>query len=270
MPVPDDAAMPADPREYAGRLAGDLDALLGGGLTAAYLHGSAALGGWVAERSDVDILFVVADDLAAQAAPAVSDPLMAAGGLLTRSGARCPGRGLEASIVTISQAARPMPPWPFVLHAGFGDGGRTLVRGDTRPGDPDLLMHYAVCRAAGITVTGPPPTAVIGAVRRPQILVYLAGELGWGLANASESYAVLNACRALVYLNDGKIVAKIAGGLAALDRGIGPPGLVRRALDQQQARAPERAAGPDAILFVRESAAALIAAAEGRTPSPPA
>ena len=269
MPAPDDPAA-AGLRAYAARLAGDLDALLGGALAGAYLHGSVALGGWLAERSDVDILFVVADDLAGEVAPAGSDPLTAAGALLTRSGAHCPGRGLECSIVTVSQAARPAPPWPFVLHAGFGDGGRTLVRGDTRPGDPDLLMHYAVCRAAGITVAGPPPAAVIGAVRRPQVLAYLAGELDWGLANAPESYAVLNACRALVYLDEGRVVSKIAGGLAALHRGIGPPGLVRRALDQQQARAPERAAGPDAIVFVRESAALLSAAAAGRTLSPPA
>jgi len=248
--------MPAGPRDYARRLAGDLDALLSGGLTAAYLHGSAALGGWVAERSDVDILFVIADDTSGRAA-------RLAGDLLTRSGADCPGRGLECSIVTISQAIRPAKPWPFVMHAGFGDGGQTFVRGDTRPGDPDLLMHYAVCRVAGITVAGPPAAAVIGAVPRPQILAYLASELGWGLANAPESYAVLNACRALVYLSDGKIVSKIVGGLTALDRGIGPPGLVLRALDQQQARAPERAAGPDAISFVTESAAALSAAAAG-------
>lgn len=270
MPAADDPAAPTGPRAYATRLTRDLDALLGGTLAAAYLHGSAALGGWLAERSDVDILFVVDDDVVRQAAPAGSDPLMAASGLLTRSGARCPGRGLEASIVTISQAAQPAPPWPFVLHAGVGDGGRTLVRGDTRSGDPDLLMHYAVCRAAGVTLAGPPPAAVIGAVRRPQILAYLADELGWGLANAPESYAVLNACRALVYLNEGRIVSKVAGGLAALDRGIGPAGLVRRALDQQQDRVPERAAGPDAILFVRQTAAALSVAAAGRTPSPQA
>jgi Domain of unknown function (DUF4111) len=269
VPGPDHPAAAADPRAYATQLAGDLDGLLGGALTAAYLHGSAALGGWLADRSDVDILFVVADELADQAAQAGNDPLTAVGCLLARSGARCPGRGLECTIVTISQAARPAKPWPFVMHAGFGDSGQTLVRGDSRPGDPDLLMHYAVCRVAAITVAGPPPVAVIGAVPRPQILAYLAGELGWGLANVPESYAVLNACRALVYLNDGRIVSKIAGGLTALDRGIGPPGLVRRALDQQQARAPERPAGPDAIRFVMESAAALSGAAAGRRPPPP-
>jgi hypothetical protein len=255
--------MPAGPREYAGRLAGDLDALLGGALAAAYLHGSAALGGWVAERSDVDILFVVADEIGGQVA-------RAAGDLLSRSSADGPGRGLECSVVTSSQAAHPAPPWPFVLHVGSLHARQVLLLGQQRTGDPDLLIHYAVCRAAGVSLAGPPPEETIGVVDRSLILSYLADELGWGLANAPECYAVLNACRALVYLNEGRIISKIAGGLAALDRGFGPPGLVLRALDQQQARAPEGAAGPDAIRFVRESAAALRAAAEGRTPSPPA
>ena len=40
-------------------LTAELGVSLGGALTAAYLHGSAALGGWNAERSDVDVLFVV-------------------------------------------------------------------------------------------------------------------------------------------------------------------------------------------------------------------
>src|SRR5262249_46929456 len=117
-----------------------------------------------------------------------------------------------------------------------------------------------------VTLAGPPPEATIGVVDRPHVLSYLADELGWGLANAPECYAVLNACRALVYLSEGKIVSKIAGGLAALDRGIGPAGLVRRALDQHEASGAGGAEGLYVTRFVRESAAALSAAVGGRTP----
>jgi hypothetical protein len=251
-----------EPREFASRLASELSAVLGDGLTAAYLHGSAAYGGWVAERSDVDILFVVAGDL-----PGVA--LATAGDLLTRSVTCSPGRGLECSVVTAGQAARPAPPWPFVLHAGLSQGEPVLVRGDARAGDADLLMHYAACRAAGITLAGAPPATVIGSVDRAVILDYLAGELDWGLANAPESYAVLNACRAIVYLNEARLVSKVAGGLAALRRGIAPPGLVRRALDQQRATVPEQAAEPDAVSFVRETVAALRTAAEAPSRSSP-
>jgi hypothetical protein len=178
------------PREYASRLASELAGLLDDRLTAAYLHGSAALGGWVAERSDVDILVVVARQL--------PDPaLTATGELLMRWATACPGRrGLECSVVTAGQAARPAPPWPFILHVAVRRGGVVLDRGDATAGDDDLLMHYEASRAAGITLAGAPPAAVIGAVDRLVILNYLASELDWGLANGPECYAVLNACRA--------------------------------------------------------------------------
>jgi len=248
------------PREYAERLAAAVAAVIGGQLVAAYLHGSAALGGWVASRSDVDVLFVVADDVTEAAIAAIADVLA--------QPAECPGRGLEYSVVTRSQAALPAPPWPFVLHAGFGHGGPGLVTGGSMAGDSDLLMHYAVIRSAGIALAGPPPGAVIGPVSRPVILAYLAGELAWGLANAPECYAVLNACRAQVYLEENRIVSKVAGGLAALERGSGPAALIRRALDQQQARVPERRPGPAAAAFASKVATALNAALAGGDAAP--
>jgi hypothetical protein len=65
---------------------------------------------------------------------------------------------------------------------------------------------------------------------------------------------------AAVFLDEDGIVSKVAGGLAIRRRGSGPAGLIRRALDQQQARSPERPAGPDAVRFVEQAAAALRAA----------
>jgi len=244
------------PRTFALGLAAAVAERCGGALVAAYLHGSSALGGWVAERSDVDVLFVAADDLA----PAAIAPV---GELLVASSAACPGRGLECSLVTAGPAANPSPPWPFVLHVASDLGGEHAPRlylGAERPGDPDLLMHYAVCREAGIALAGPPPRQVIGPVDRQVILGYLADELAWGLTHAPENYAVLNACRALVYLADGQIVSKVAAGEMALDGGLGPHGLLRRALDQQRARAPERPPGREAARFVRRVRRRLAAA----------
>jgi hypothetical protein len=255
MPERPDLAASAGPRDYAQRLTAAVARCCGDRLRAAYLHGSAALGGWIAERSDVDVLYVAEDDIGAEV-------VAKAGHLLLDAGAGCPGRGLEASMVAAGQAAAPAEPWPFLVHVGSGPRERRLHSGSGRPGDPDLLMHYAVCRQAAITLLGPPPQQVIGPVPRPLILSYLAGELDWGLANATENYAVLNACRALEYLLSGRIVSKIAGGESALERGDGPAALVRHALDQQRALAPERPPGPEAIAFVRSVAGRL--AAPGR------
>jgi Domain of unknown function (DUF4111) len=240
----------AGPLGYGAELTAEMGAALGGALAGAYLHGSAALGGWHADRSDVDVLFLTGDELTGALVASAATALLSAA-------AGCPGRGLEASVVTAAAAARPAPPWPFVLHIGTRDGAPVLYRGEDRAGDADLLMHYVVCRAAGLTLAGPPPGTAIGPVDRRLILAYLADELDWGLASAPESYAVLNACRALAYLRHGRIISKVDGGLAALAEGAGPPGVVRGALDQQRAVLAERTAGPAAVAFVREVQAAL-------------
>src|SRR5215469_3738274 len=77
-------AMDAGPREYAAGLAAAVTGVIGRQLAAAYLHGSAALGGWVASRSDVDVLFVVADDVSDAAVAAIADVLAQT--------TECPGR----------------------------------------------------------------------------------------------------------------------------------------------------------------------------------
>jgi Domain of unknown function (DUF4111) len=119
-----------------------------------------------------------------------------------------------------------------------------------------------VCRAVGRALSGPVPIDVIGQVPRQSILSYLADELHWGLHHAPEAYAVLNACRAIVYMKDDEIVSKIAGGDAALDRGFGPAELIMRALSQQRGQAVAQQPGDDAVEFVRQTAAALLQAAD--------
>lgn len=256
----DPAHPPGQVLSYVRSLADRVGGSLGGRLRAAYLHGSAVLGGWLPERSDVDVLFVTEDDVSRQEVTAV-------GAVLAAAEAGCPGQGLECSVVTVGQAGRPREPWPFLLHVARGRGGaRTrIVDGGGRPGDPDLLMHYAVCRAAGRPVRGPAPAELIGSVPRPVILGYLAGELHWGIEHGSEAYAVLNACRAQVFLADGRIMSKIAGGNVALAQDLGPGAVIRRALDQQQGRVPPRDPGRGAEEFVLAVAAALRSAA-GRPP----
>lgn len=237
---------------YARALTSQLMVVPDGVLQAAYLHGSAALGGWVPGRSDVDLLFVAADEISSAAVKRMGEVLSQGGGV-------CPGRELECSVVTVAAARQPAPPWPFVLHvtAGPGKPGRIVRPGSRSVGDPDLLLHYAVCRAAGWPVYGPPPQDLIGVVPRPAVLDSLAGELGWGIEHAPEAYAVLNACRALIYLTDHKIVSKITGGETVLSRGTGPAEVIERALAQQRGREPDRPPAADAVSFVLATAATL-------------
>jgi hypothetical protein len=243
---------PGSVLRYATAVTRELTRASDGLIHAAYLHGSAVLGGWL-PGSDVDMLFIAADDIGAGKLDLVTRSLAG-------SGPACPGRGLECSVVSTSAAAAAVPPWRYLLHVAAGraePGGSRIVLGADSPGDTDLLMHYAVCRAAGWPVSGPPPQQLIGPVAREHLLSYLAGELRWGLEHATEAYAVLNACRALIYLADGNLVSKIGGGETALRRRLGPADLIRRALAQQRGRSAERQPGAEAVAFVLGAAAAL-------------
>lgn len=248
--------VPPEVLAWAAAATAAADAGAGGRLRAAYLHGSAVLGGW-SGHSDVDLLLVLADDAGEPAAAAAGDALAA-------TAVRCPGAGLEASIVSVAQVRSAAAPWPFLVHVNTVDQPPRIVSGAGHPGDPDLLMHYVVCRAAGVAVAGPSADALIGAVPRPVVLRYLADEMRWGLEYGAERYSVLNACRALCYLTDSRVVSKLAGGEDALRRGCGPAEVIERALAAQRAGSPGAdPAASEAAAFVRAVAAKLATAAEG-------
>jgi hypothetical protein len=97
-------------------LTGQLLVVPDGVLQAAYLHGSAALGGSVPGRSDVDMLFVAADGISSAAVTRMGEVLRAGAG-------GCPGRELECSVVTVTQARQPAPA-VAVCAARHGPGTR--------------------------------------------------------------------------------------------------------------------------------------------------
>ena len=49
-------------------------------------------------------------------------------------------------------------------------------------------------------------------------------------------------------------MSKIEGGRRALDAGLGPPGVVARALDEQRGMSPPKTVVADAAAFVRRTA----------------
>jgi len=229
--------------------------VLGGRLVATYVHGSLALGGFEPTRSDIDVLVIVRDSPRTGAAEwhelAKRVPVTGAA-----------ARGVELSVVELGAVAKPAAPWPFLLHVTTAPDDRKVIDGRRRAGDHDLLMHYVFARAAGQVGRGPPPADLIGDVDRRSVLRYLRDELDWGLRHAGETYAVLNAGRAVRYARDGVVVSKLAGARAALAAGA-PPQLVERAVAVQTGRAADRPPDDEARRFVAAVRAELAAAAAG-------
>ena len=207
--VPDiDAAI-----DFARDVTVDLRGELGSQLVAVYLHGSSVLGDFDPLLSDIDLLGIVDDNTPVAAVMATADVL--------RAPRTCPAQGIEASVVAAGAANRPRQPWPFVVHVTTDDDHK-VVFGYERDGDDDLILHYAVTRAAGLAIDGPPAPDVIGEIDAAVIIEQLRGELIWATRHASGPYTVLNACRALRYDRDRVICSKTDGGLWALKHGIAP------------------------------------------------
>lgn len=222
----------------ASRIADVLAARVGEALIGVYVHGSAALGGWV-EGSDLDVL-VVADD-------AGSNDWQCVGRALQRQLSDRPV--VELSAVSATAAKNPVPPWSYLFHVSHGDG---RVVTDHGAGDPDLCLHYLVTRAAGLAMLGPPAPSVIGEVSRNTVLAQLSDELTWGLEHADAKYAVLNACRAMAYAEEGRVLSKADGARWVLGRRP-EESVVWRALDAQRSGRLLGRAGDVERRFVRRA-----------------
>jgi hypothetical protein len=212
-----------------------------------YLHGSAVLGDWSRNASDVDVLVIVRDDVSSVVAERLASILAADGD--------CPGVGLEVSIVEASAAVTPTAPWPFVVHVTTAPGDRKTVWGSPSVGDVDLILHYAVTRRFGWAAFGPDPETVIGEIAESVVLGQLADELRWSVDHASESYAIPNACRALRYRDERVLCSKTEGGEWALAHDI-ETALIRRALDDRR-RGRSSPIAANATAWVRTVAADL-------------
>ncbi|MET9658827.1 aminoglycoside adenylyltransferase domain-containing protein [Streptomyces sp. NPDC006510] len=199
----DDTPAPSDVVRYVA----DVSAALAGArpdLVGVYLHGSAVLGEFRADRSDVDVL-AVATESGTKAAQ------QAMGELVARTAARCPGTGLEMSVITAATAAS-LGSCPFEVHIRTSATETVIIPGSGHAGDPDLVLHCAVSREHALAVCGPPAFEVFGPVPADRVGAAIGSELRWALDHAGPTYAVLNACRALRFADDGQLCSKVDGG----------------------------------------------------------
>jgi hypothetical protein len=200
-------------------------------LLAVYLHGSAVLGGYRSDRSDLDILVLTARALGDGDSDAVLASLV---------DVAYPAKGLEMTIITEAEAAQPDAHAPrFQLHVaidGLGSVTR-VVDGRDREGDRDLVLHFAVCRASGVALVGPPPGETLALIRDQQVRQAMLDEMAWA-ATAPPEYLVLTSARAWLFAATGRLASKIEAGEWATER-YPSPGVIRSALAVQRGRASD-------------------------------
>ena len=215
-----------DAREAGGEVGRALADALGDNLIAVYLHGSAVLGGFRWDRSDLDILALSRSRLSDDQLRRV---VLALGAL------DYPANGLEFSLMTAAEAKQPAFPAPrFQLHMTTGGRDRAVkvVDGRARDGDPDLTLHLAVCRASGIAIVGPSPRLTLAEVPKSAMLSAMRDEVRWAREHASLEYLVLTGARLWLFVETGRISSKVEAGEWAATR-YDEPGVIERALARQ-------------------------------------
>jgi Domain of unknown function (DUF4111) len=252
-----DHPLPPPVERYLTTLAARVAGALGDNLVGAYLHGSAVLGGFNPERSDADVLVVVHHRLSAQD----RDQLAAQ---LNSEALPVPAQTLEMSVVTLDSARHPSAAPSYEMHVNTLRGRFADGRGRT---DPDLLLHFPIVRQSGrLLGSGPPPEEVFAPLPRSLVLAAMAAELESALSSdeAAPEYVLLNACRNLAYLEEGRFSSKIDGGRWVL--GHAPdidPQLVTAALRRQDGSDPDAAVDAPAARAIADRVAGALRAAAG-------
>lgn len=208
-----------------------LKQVLGTKLVGVYVHGSAAMGGFTPEQSDLDYLAVVSSPLDASERESLAKACASLHG-------KAPFRkGVEMSIVEERFAGKGFRhPVPFEFHMG-DNVERLLAQGKPREGeqlDPDLAGHFMYARERGVCVFGRDTSEVFAPVDRAAFDASIRNDL----ENAPELilkdpvYVVLNLCRALYQRKTGQLYSKQEGAELYLKNARRYCELVRRALNE--------------------------------------
>jgi hypothetical protein len=201
-----------DGERYVAEIAQRLRAGLGPELVAIYLTGSGAYGGWVAGRSDIDVIAICAP-LSAAAKRRLVEPLL-------RRALPCPARALELVVYDRAAVAAPGRTVPFQVNLNTGPAIQERITFE--PGDEPshwFVIDISIAREWARALVGPPPERLIGPAARADVLAALADSLDWHDRNEGASAnAVLGACRAWRYAVEGSWSPKDEAGRWALGR----------------------------------------------------
>ena len=137
-------------------------AILGDCLTGVYLHGSAAMGCFQPQKSDVDLLIVVENALPDE----LKLQYMA---MVTAMNDYAPQKGIEMSVLRRDVCKPFVYPTPYVLH--YSNFYKERCRADVKTfcrqmngTDADLAAHFTVTRAVGIALCGEAKEDLFGPV----------------------------------------------------------------------------------------------------------
>lgn len=189
------------------------------GFVGAYLHGSLSTRSFYRPKSDIDILFVVEEEMSPGWREHVAKTFCDLSDQLPLIG------DYEVSVLRRSQTVNFHHPLPYELHYSHShqqqirDGTASLAGPRT---DADLAVHCTALRERGVVLRGPPIEEIFGPVPVEDYRASILDDLHWVLEDdhllESPVYGVLNCCRTLRLEDEGwdKVLSKDDGGEWAL------------------------------------------------------
>jgi len=186
--------------------------LIGEKLTGVYLHGSMVMGCFNPEKSDIDLLVVIENDLSDLQKMEFMKQVVKLNG-------QSPAKGLEFSIVKREHCKPFVYPTPFELHFSpmhlqwFLDNPENYVE-NMKGEDKDLAAHFTIINKYGVVSYGERIEHVFGAVAKKDYLDSIWSDVEGARKKIEEEPVnmILNLCRMLAVLKDDLYLSKQSGG----------------------------------------------------------
>lgn len=191
--------------------------IIGERLTGIYLHGSLAMGCFNPEKSDIDLIVIIEDDIS-------DSQKMEFMKLVVGLNQQAPAKGLEISIVKRSYCKPFVYPTPFELHFSpmhlqwFSDNPQNYVE-NMRGEDKDLAAHVTIINKYGIVLCGEARDKVFADVPQENFVDSICSDMETAEEDIIEQpiYIILNLCRVLAFLKEGRYLSKEQAGKWGLE-----------------------------------------------------
>ena len=186
--------------------------IFGYNLTGIYLHGSAVMGCFNPEKSDLDLIVVVKDEIPEDEKRRFMD-------MVVELNKQAPAKGLELSVVKESVCNPFVYPTPFELHFSvahlnwYQSNPQDYIE-KMKGTDRDLAAHFTIICHRGQVLYGKEIFEVFAPVSKKDYLDSIWGDIENAPEEIAENpmYLTLNLCRVLAYKKEGLIVSKQEGG----------------------------------------------------------
>lgn len=186
--------------------------ILGENLIGIYLHGSMAMGCFNPDKSDIDLIIVIEDDMSDAQKLVLMEYIV----LLN---CQAPRKGLEISVVKRQYCKPFVYPTPFELHFSpahlkwFQDAPQDYVE-KMKGVDIDLAAYFTIIREYGVVLTGEKIEEIFAPVPGENYLdsIYADVENATDVIVEEPVYIILNLCRVLAFVKDGLYLSKEKGG----------------------------------------------------------